>query len=89
MTKAELIQAVAQELGESRAGAARAVDAVLHAIVDGVHRDERVAITGFGTFRKKHRKARAGINPATKQIIEIKPSTTLGFTPSQSLRNGI
>ena len=89
MNKGDLIEAVATHLGESKAGASRVVEAVLRTIVDGVQKDEKVAIAGFGTFKKKRRKARQGINPLTKQVISINASTTVGFTPSESLRNGV
>ncbi|MDX2116126.1 MAG: HU family DNA-binding protein [Planctomycetota bacterium] len=89
MNKGELIEAVAQVTGESRAGAARMVDAVLGSIVDGVQRHERVSIAGFGTFRKRTRKARTVINPSTKSPMEIGASTTVGFTASEILRNHV
>jgi nucleoid DNA-binding protein len=89
MNKGDLIEKVAEQTGESKAGAARMVEAVLGCIVDGVHREEKVSITNFGTFKKKQRKARVGINPITKQPMEIKASTTVGFSPSETLRNGV
>ena len=54
-----------------------------------MQRDEKVAIAGFGTFRRKHRKARRAINPATREPMEIPASTTVGFTPSQALRDAL
>ena len=48
--------------------------------------DENVTIVGFGTFQKKLRAARIGRNPATGEPINIKASTTVGFKPSQSLK---
>lgn len=89
MNKGDLIEAVAVQLGETKAVASRAVEAVFQSIVDGVQRDQKVAIAGFGTFKKKHRKARKGMNPITRQEIQISPSTTVGFTASDSLRNGV
>lgn len=89
MNKGDLIEKVAEQTGETKAGAARMVEAVLDCIVNGVQRESKVAITGFGTFKKKQRKARIGINPVTKQPMEIKASTTVGFSPSETLRNGV
>ncbi len=89
MNKGDLIESVAAELGESKANASRAVEAVLHSITSGVQTDEKVSIAGFGTFKKKHRKERNGINPATKQPITIAASTTVGFTPSQALKEAM
>ncbi len=88
MNKGDLIEEVAERLGESKASAGRAVEAVIKSIIEGVDEHEKVAISGFGTFKKRFRKARTGMNPATKQPIDIKASTTVGFTPSAALKNG-
>lgn len=87
MNKGDLIEAVAAQLGESKTVASRAVDAVLGGISEGVQQDEKVSIAGFGTFRRKERKARTGINPATKETIQIPASSTVGFSPSQALKD--
>lgn len=89
MNKGELIDAVASNLGESKTTAAKLVDVVLQSIVNGVAHDQKVAIAGFGTFRKRKRKGRTGVNPATKKEMVIEPTTTIGFTASQTLRNQV
>ena len=89
MNKGELIDAVATELKTSKADAARAVDAVLECITTGLKTDEKVALVGFGTFQKRIRSARAGINPVTKAPIQIKASLTCGFKPSTQLKGAL
>ena len=89
MNKGDLIEAVASQMGESKAAATKVVDIVLDAISNGVEKDDKVAITGFGTFKKKHRKARKGINPATREPIDIPASTSVGFTPSQNFKDSL
>jgi DNA-binding protein HU-beta len=89
MNKGELVAAIATRLEISKADAARFLDAAFGCIRSGVDADGRVGIAGFGTFRKKLRKARTSVNPATGQLIEIKAFTTVGFTPSEALRNGV
>ena len=86
MNKAQLVEAVSRDLGEPKVAASRAVESVIAAIIEGTDREGKVAISGFGTFKKKRRKARVGRNPATNEAIEIPASTTIGFTPSQSLK---
>ncbi|MFT5424817.1 MAG: DNA-binding protein HU-beta, partial [Phycisphaerales bacterium] len=86
MNKSDLVEAVASQLESSRADAQRSLEAVLAAITSGVQKDEKVQITGFGTFAKKTRAARDGINPATKEKIRIKESTTCGFKPAAALK---
>lgn len=89
MNKSELVEAVAARLGESKAGASRTVDAVVECIVDGLKDEDAVTIVGFGTFQKKNRPARRGRNPVTGEPIQIKPSTTVGFRPSQGLKESL
>ncbi|MEM8758124.1 MAG: HU family DNA-binding protein, partial [Planctomycetota bacterium] len=69
MNKGELIDHVANEMESTKADAARAIDAVIAAITEGVREKDKVVITGFGTFQKKLRAQRQGINPATKKPI--------------------
>jgi len=87
MNKADLVSLVSVELNESKASASRLVDAVIEGIAKGVQDDERVSISGFGTFRKKMRKPRKGVNPVTKQAMIIPASITVTFTASQALKD--
>jgi DNA-binding protein HU-beta len=89
MNKGELIEAVAAELGESKASAGRAVDAIIKCISTGVKRDKSVSIVGFGTFSEKQRAARTGRNPSTGEPLKIKASTTVAFKPSQTLKSAV
>lgn len=89
MNKGDLIEAVASELKVTRPEAQKAVETVLDCISLGVKRDDKVAIAGFGTFAKKLRAARQGINPATKQPIEIKASTTCTFKPATQMKESL
>jgi DNA-binding protein HU-beta len=89
MNKSDLIEAVASELESSKSEAGKMIEAVISAISDGLKSEEKVAISGFGTFTKKHRAARVGMNPATKQPIQINESTTCSFKPSQHLKDSL
>lgn len=89
MNKGELIDSVATELKTSKAEAARALDTILECITKGVKKDEKVAIAGFGTFLKKKRAPRTGINPATKEPIKIPASKTCGFKAAQALKDSL
>lgn len=86
MNKTDLIELVASQMESTKADAGKAVEAVVEAIVTGLRKDEKVAISGFGTFSRKERGPRTGMNPATKQPIEIAASTTCSFKPSQQLK---
>jgi DNA-binding protein HU-beta len=88
MSKAELIRAVKDRLGEqaSLAQAERTVAAVIEGIRRGVKDTARVRLLGFGTFRIAARKARAGVNPKTRAEIRIKASNTIKFVPGKAFR---
>lgn len=89
MNKAELIDQVASELESSKADAARAIEAVFAAITTGVQQQDKVVVSGFGTFQKKLRAQRQGINPATKEPMTIPASTTCAFKPATALKTAI
>lgn len=89
MNKGQLIDAVANELGDSKASATRVVDTVFNCITKGIKVDENVTIVGFGTFSRKERAARTGRNPSTGEPMEIKASTTVSFRPSPSLKQEV
>lgn len=89
MNKGELIDHVAQSMDITKAEATRCVEAVFEAITVGVERDGRVGVAGFGTFTRRERPARTGVNPATQQRFEIKPTITCGFRPAPALKQSI
>ncbi len=89
MNKADLVESVAGAADLSRASAARAVDAVIDAIVAGLKNNEVVTLSGFGTFTVKERAARTGRNPRTGDAIEIKASRALGFKPGKALKDAL
>jgi DNA-binding protein HU-beta len=89
VTKTELIEAVARDLGLSRVDAQRTVETVFDQIAGGLSRDSKVHIQGFGTFQTKHRKERMGINPQTKEPMKIPASTTVGFKPGADLKSKV
>jgi nucleoid DNA-binding protein len=91
MNKAQLIEAVQRELGTdcSKAHAERAVNSVLSSISIGLEKDSTVQLVGFGSFIVRERKARVGLNPQTKQPIQIPASKTVGFRPGAKLKESL
>lgn len=91
MNKADLIEEVQKALGgeTSKRAAGEAVEAVLDAIAKGVATHGSVQLVGFGTFKIAHRKARTGRNPKTGEPMTIKPSKTVRFVCSGSLKNSL
>ena len=91
MNKAQLVEVVQRELGPeaSKAGAERALDAVLAGIQRGVRSGSRVQLVGFGTFRLAKRAARLGRNPKTGEQIPIKASKTVRFSAGELLKRSL
>ena len=89
MSKTELVEFVAAKAGLTKADAGRALDAVLEGIVDGLKKDGKVALVGFGTFSSKKRAAREGINPLTKQPMKIPAKNVVSFKAGAKLKDSV
>jgi DNA-binding protein HU-beta len=89
MNKGDLVEAVAKDLGESKAAAERAVNAVLASVKKGLKKDKKVQLVGFGTFEVRKRKARKGRNPRTGEAITIKARKAVAFKAGQDLKNSV
>ncbi|GAA2751508.1 HU family DNA-binding protein [Kitasatospora cinereorecta] len=86
MNKAQLVEAVAEQLG-GRKAAAEAVDAVLDTMVRAVVAGDRVSVTGFGTFEKVERSARFARNPQTGERVKVKKTSVPRFRPGQGFKD--
>jgi len=89
MNKAELIEAVAESAGLSKASAGRAINATVAAITEALKKGETVQLIGFGTFKVTHRAARAGRNPSTGASINIAARKAPGFTAGKALKDAV
>ena len=86
MTKAELIDAVAEKAGTSKADAERTVDAFFEVVVAQAKKGDKVAWPGFGSFSTTRRAARTGRNPQTGAPVNVPASTALKFSASSVLK---
>ncbi len=93
MTKAELVERIAKakELkGDvTKKAVNTVVDSLFAEIRRAVSRDGRFAFPDFGTFEKRKRKARRGINPQTGEPIKIAATQTVAFRPAAALRGAV
>lgn len=89
MTKAELIDALAQKVDLPKTTAERAVNLIFDDIISALKKDDKVNISGFGTFTVSNRKARQGRNPKTGDVIEIAASRSAKFKPGKLLRDSL
>lgn len=89
MNKTELVNAIAANAGLKKDDAKKALDATLKAVADALKGGDKVALLGFGTFAVTERPARTGINPATKEKIEIAAKKVIKFKAGAELANEI
>lgn len=87
MNKTSLIQEIADRTDASKTEAQKFFDAFTDVVQDSLKKDEDVQITGFGKFYVQKREAREGINPQTKQKINIPASRVPKFTAGNALKN--
>ncbi|MGI8307908.1 HU family DNA-binding protein [Saccharopolyspora hattusasensis] len=78
MNKAQLIEALAERLGDKKT-ASQAVESVVDIIVRNVNKGEKVNITGFGVFEKRARAARTARNPRTGESVKVKKTNVPAF----------
>lgn len=88
MNKTDLINAIAAE-GLSKADSKKALDAVLNSIAGALKEGDKVALIGFGTFSVTERPARTGINPATKEKIQIEAKKVIKFKAGAELADSV
>ena len=89
MNKAELVEEVANQTGLTMKTSREAVNAIISAISDSLGREEKVTLVSFGTFQVMERKARRGVNPQTRETIEIPAKRVPKFTPGRALREKV
>ncbi len=86
LTKADLIDAVYENLPFDKQKATQLVEDWIELIKLGLENEEKVMISGFGVFEVKRKKARPGRNPQTGERIILDPRNNVKFKPSQILR---
>lgn len=86
MNKSELINSLSEETAFSKKDVTRVLDSVIRIIERTLKKGEKVSITGFGTYWVSRRPARKGINPSTKQRINLPAANVPRFKPGKHLR---
>ncbi|HYM30211.1 MAG TPA: integration host factor subunit alpha [Candidatus Cybelea sp.] len=89
VTRAQLSEAVYQEVGLSRNESADLVETVLSEIADRLAQGETVKISSFGTFQVRSKGGRIGRNPKTGEEVPIQPRRVLVFRASHVLKEKI
>lgn len=89
MNKADIVDAVHDVLGSTKADAERAVETVIDSITKGLKSDEEVSIAGLGIFSAKLRPARTGRNPRTGETIKIAAMRVPKFRAAKALKDAV
>ena len=89
MTNADLIDAVAGEIEISKRRAGEVVDLILEEFMTALQKGGRVALTPFGSFVVRSRKAREGRNPKTGEKIKIAARKVQGFVAGKSHKDAV
>jgi DNA-binding protein HU-beta len=89
MNKTDLIQKMAENAGGSKSEAQKYFEAFTDVVTDALKKGDSVQVTGFGKFYVQKREAREGINPQTKQKMNIPASKVPKFTAGNALKDAI
>jgi DNA-binding protein HU-alpha len=89
LTKADLVDSIAAEADLSKRQAAEIVDLFLDEIKTALQKGDRVALTPFGSFVVRHRKAREGRNPKTGEKIRIAARKVPAFVSGKALKDAV
>jgi DNA-binding protein HU-beta len=89
MNRQELIAALADKTGSSKADADRSIAALIDIVTSSLKKGDNVQLVGFGTFEVRKRAARNGRNPATGETIKIKASKQPAFKVGAGLKAAV
>lgn len=89
MNKSDFISSVAEKSGLTKADAKKAVDAFCETVTEVLMAGDKLALLGFGTFSVTEKPARTGLNPRTKEPIEIAARKVAKFKPGAELADAV
>ena len=89
MTKAQLVDFIADKADLTKADAARALEATMEGIIEGLKESDKVTLVGFGTFTAKKREARTGRNPQTGEAVQIAAGVVAGCKAGNKLKDAL
>ncbi|NQY81200.1 MAG: HU family DNA-binding protein [Candidatus Caenarcaniphilales bacterium] len=89
MNRAELVAKIAEDTQMTQKQVDSMLAAFIEAVKSTVKAGEKVTLTGFGTFEKRHRKAREGRNPQNGEKIKIPACDVPGFSPGKQFKEAV
>ena len=89
MTKADIVEEIANSTGLTKKDTALDVDQLINAMKEALREGKHIEIRGFGTFKVKQRKARTARNPRTGEPVQLPPRKVAVFKVSKELKESI
>ena len=89
MKKVELVEAVAEKAGLTKADATRAIDAFCETVTETLAKGDKIPLVGFGTFSVSKRAAREGRNPRTGEAVTIPARTAVSIKAGAKLKDAL
>lgn len=89
MNKSALIDAISSKTGHSKKDVEIMIEATLDIVTDQLRQGQEVTLTGFGSFMVSNRAARMGINPLTKEKIQIPAIDVPKFKAGKALKDAV
>ena len=87
MNKSELVAAMSEKSELSKTDVEKALKAFTDVVAEELKKGEKIQLVGFGTFEVSERAARTGLNPRTKETIEIAASKAPKFKAGKALKD--
>jgi DNA-binding protein HU-beta len=89
VNKSELVEAIADQAGLSKADAERALNALIDSVQNAVAGGDKVTLPGFGSFSRSQRAARTGRNPRTGEPVQIAASQGVKFSAGAAFKSAV
>lgn len=89
MNKTNLIDAMAEDAGISKAAAKKALESFLNNVEGALKNEDRVSLVGFGSWSVSKRAAREGRNPQTGKTIKIAAKNVVKFKAGSELQKAV
>lgn len=89
MNKSDLINAMAEDAGITKAAAKKSLESFLENVQNSLKEGNRVSLVGFGSWSVTHREAREGRNPQTGKTINIAAKNVVKFKPGAGLQDSV
>lgn len=87
MKKTEMMDALANETGFTKADVQKVFEATFELFKDELAKGNKVSVAGFGTFNVSKRNARTGRNPQTGETVKIPARNAVTFKAGTELKN--